>query len=69
MQVGGHYTRVVTDMSNWWDKGAGSNQPGSVLKNFDVAMSIPVDRSTTYSHVLSVLVKLLFNAPSMPPIS
>jgi hypothetical protein len=28
-------------MSNWWDQGAGSNQPGSVLKNFDVAMSIP----------------------------
>jgi alpha-galactosidase len=40
-EVGGHYTRVVTDMSNYWEKGAGSSQPGSVLKNFDVAMSIP----------------------------
>ena len=39
--VGGHYTRVVTDMSNWWDQGAPPDQPGSVLKNFDVAMSIP----------------------------
>lgn len=39
--VGGHYTRVVTDMSNWWDRGAPTNQPGSVLKNFDVAMSVP----------------------------
>lgn len=45
--VGGHYTRVVTDMSNWWDKGAGSNEPGSVLKNFDVAMSIPGIQSAT----------------------
>lgn len=32
---------VVTDMSNWWDRGAPTNQPGSVLKNFDVAMSVP----------------------------
>ena len=31
----------MTDMSNWWEQGAPPNQPGSVLKNFDVAMSVP----------------------------
>lgn len=41
-EAGGHYWRVETDMSNSWDTpGGGSGQPGSVVHNFDTAMSIP----------------------------
>ena len=46
-KAGGHFNRIATDMSNTWDMGCGSNQPGSVLKNFDTAMSIPNIQSHT----------------------
>jgi alpha-galactosidase len=45
--TGGHYSRVVTDMSNRWEERGPDSQPGSVLKNFDVAMSIPNIQSRT----------------------
>jgi len=46
-KAGGHFNRIVTDMSNFWEKGCGPDQPGSVLKNFDTAMSIPNIQSHT----------------------
>jgi alpha-galactosidase len=47
-EAGGHYTRVATDMSNNWAHSGCDNQPGSVLENFDTAMSIPNIQSKTY---------------------
>jgi alpha-galactosidase len=46
-EVGGHYWRVETDMSNEWEHGHPPSQPGSVLHNFDMAMSIPGIQSHT----------------------